>query len=55
MSPVRWSLSPLDYRAHAIVEGDSPLGVLVDREALRYARFQGITTRERSISCARKW
>lgn len=27
--PVRWALSPLDFRAHVLTDGDQPLGVLM--------------------------
>jgi hypothetical protein len=29
--PLRWVLSPLDYRAHVLVEGDQPVGVVAAR------------------------
>ena len=29
--PLRWVLSPLDYRAHVLVEGDQPRGVVAAR------------------------
>jgi hypothetical protein len=29
--PLRWVLSPLDYRAHALGEGNQPVGVVAAR------------------------
>jgi hypothetical protein len=29
--PLRWVLSPLDYRTHVLAEGDQPVGVVVAR------------------------
>jgi hypothetical protein len=29
--PLRWVLSPLDYLAHVLVEGDQPVGVVAAR------------------------
>lgn len=29
--PLRWVLSPLDYRTHVLAEGDQPVGVVAAR------------------------
>ena len=29
--PLRWALSPLDYRAHVLADGDQPHGVVAAR------------------------